>query len=66
MDVKEAKERLSYHSGRNEDIHNPKWEHGFLGSLRPFQGELRKENFIDVMECLHHCHRTFGPGLGFA
>ena len=52
MDVKEAKERLSYHSGRNEDIHNPKWEHGFLGSLRPFQGELRKENFIDVMECL--------------
>lgn len=52
MDVKEAKERLSYHSGRNSDIQNPKWKSGFLGSLRPFQGQLREENFHDIMECL--------------
>ncbi len=52
MDIKEAKERLSFHSARNEDIHNVKWKNGFLGSLRPFCGELRYENFYDVMECL--------------
>lgn len=27
-------------------------EHGFLGSLRPFHGELREENLFEVMECL--------------
>lgn len=52
MDVKEAKKQLSYHSGRNSDIHNPKWKNGFLGSLRPFRGELREENFHEIMECL--------------
>lgn len=36
MNKEEAKELLSYHSGTSEDIHNPKWESGFLGSLRPF------------------------------
>lgn len=52
MNVEEAKELLSYHSGTNDDIHNPKWEFGFLGSLRPFRGELQEENFIEVMECI--------------
>ena len=52
MDKAEAKELLSFHSSRNSDIHNPKWINGFLGSLRPFCGELRKDNFIEVMECL--------------
>ena len=51
MDIKEAKELLSFHSGRNSDIHNPKWENGFLGSLRPIRG-LNRENFIEVIECL--------------
>lgn len=52
MDKDKAKELLSFHSTRNSDIDNPKWENGFLGSLRPFRGELYKENFIEVMECL--------------
>ena len=52
MDKAEAKELLSFHSSRNSDIHNPKWINGFLGSLRPFCGELRKDNVIEVMECL--------------
>ena len=52
MDIDEAKELLSFHSGRNSDIDNPKWENGFMRSLRPFGGELHKENLIEVMECL--------------
>lgn len=52
MDKKEAKELLSFHSTRNEDVDNLKWQNGFLGSLRPFQGELHEENFLEVMECL--------------
>ncbi len=52
MNIEEAKELLSYHSGRNPNVNNHKWENGFLGNLRPFCGELRLENFIEVMECL--------------
>ncbi len=52
MEPNEAKELLAFHSSRHSDVHNPKWEHGFLGSLRPFRGELHEENFIEVMECL--------------
>lgn len=52
MDINKAKELLSFHSGRNNDIKNPKWINGFLGSLRPFHGELHEENFIEIMECL--------------
>lgn len=53
MNSSEAKVLLSFHSGRNSDIDNEKWRSGFLGSLRPFTGELKKENFIEVMECLY-------------
>ena len=52
MNIELAKELLSFHSCRNEDIDNPRWENGFLGILRPFQGELNEKNFIEVMECL--------------
>ena len=52
MDIQEAKKLLSYHSCVNSDIHNAKWEHGFLGSLRPFQGELVEDNFYEVMDCI--------------
>ncbi|MBQ9990482.1 MAG: hypothetical protein IJP31_06030 [Lachnospiraceae bacterium] len=52
MSVNEAKELLSYHSGRNENIDDPKWINGFLGSLRPFCGELIESNFIEIMECM--------------
>ena len=52
MDKKTAKELLSFHSSRNSDVHNPKWSGGFLGSFRPFRGELCEDNFIEVMECL--------------
>lgn len=52
MEKGEAKELLSFHSMRNENIDDTRWENGFLGSLRPFCGELREENFVQVMECL--------------
>lgn len=52
MTIDEAKELLSYHSGRHENVKNPKWQKGFLGSLYPFRGELFEENFIEVMECM--------------
>lgn len=59
MNVEEAKELLSYHSGRNPDFKKPKWENGFLGSLRPFTGSLNKDNFIEVMECLKVLQEEF-------
>lgn len=52
MDKNEAKELLSFHSSRNSNINDLKWKNGFLGSLRPFCGELHEENFFEIMECL--------------
>lgn len=60
MSIDEAKELLSYHSGRNGNIDNPKWINGFLGSLRPFRGELIEDNFIEVMECMKVLQEEFG------
>ena len=59
MDKNEAKELLSFHSMRNEDVDHLKWKHGFLGSLRPFCGELHEENFLEVMECLRTLQDDF-------
>lgn len=59
MDKNNAKELLSFHSGRNSDIHNPKWKNGFLGSLRPFCGKLPKESFVEVMECMEALKEEF-------
>lgn len=52
MSADEAKELLSYHSGRNENVNDSRWINGFLGSLRPFGGELIEDNFMEVMECM--------------
>lgn len=44
---------LGFHCGRNENVNNPKWKSGFLGSLRPFQTmELVEANFHDVVRLL--------------
>lgn len=52
MTKEEAYILLSFHSCRNNNIENEKWENGFFGSLRPFQGKLYECNFIEIMECL--------------
>jgi hypothetical protein len=58
MTPQEAREALSFHSGAHPDTDDPRWQSGFLGSLRPFKG-LREENFHDVMCCL----RVLGHSL---
>ena len=52
MNKEQALLLLSIHSGRNPDINDPRWESGFLGVLRPFQGVLTDSNFHEIMECL--------------
>jgi hypothetical protein len=48
-----ALEELSFHSSRNDNIKEPRWENGFLGSLRPFQSmELVEQNFHKVIRNL--------------
>ncbi|MGP1458913.1 MAG: hypothetical protein ACTTKL_06360 [Treponema sp.] len=59
MNAEQAKELLAFHSCRHDDTDNPKWENGFLGSLRPFQGALREENFTEVIECLRALQDEF-------
>jgi hypothetical protein len=58
MTPAEAREALLLHSTLHPDIGNPRWETGFLGSLRPFSG-LREENFHEVMAAL----RTLAESL---
>ncbi|MCL1994502.1 MAG: hypothetical protein FWG66_16280 [Spirochaetes bacterium] len=48
----EARLLLSFHSGRNPDVNNPKWTGGFLGALRPFKKTLPEENFHEIINCL--------------
>lgn len=49
MTLSQAKELLLIHAGYPN---HPKTERGFLGSLRPFQGQLVEENFHEVMSAL--------------
>jgi len=58
MTTSEAKVLLMMHSFRHPDIHHPKMETGFLGSLRPYCG-LKVENFHEVMTAL----RVMAPSL---
>ena len=59
MTTEEAKEVLMMHSFTYPEIHHPKMKHGFLGSLRPYQGKLVPENFHEVMEAL----KVLAPSL---
>ncbi len=44
---------LSFHSGRNELVDDPRWENGFLGSLRPFKSiDAVEYNFHSIINCL--------------
>lgn len=63
MTSEEARISLSFHSGRNSDIKNPRWINGFLGSLRKFNGDIIEDNFIDVMSCLKILTTEFATGV---
>jgi hypothetical protein len=52
MTEQEAIELLKHHSFTHEDLDHPKSKQGFLGMLRPFQGELREDNFHELMEVI--------------
>ncbi|MDQ7809147.1 hypothetical protein Q5425_35930 [Amycolatopsis sp. A133] len=47
----DARETLLFHSCKHPDVDSPRWQRGFLGSLRPFTG-LQEENFHEVMSAL--------------
>ena len=53
MKIEDALIELSFHSGRNESIDDPRWANGFLGSLRPYKSLVAVENnFHSVVNCL--------------
>ena len=52
MDIAEAGKRLRQHAFMDDDLNAARMTQGFLGSLRPFGGELNPENFHDVMHCI--------------
>lgn len=52
MTKSDAQEILSFHSCRNRNVDDPRWEFGFIGRLRPSGGELNEDNFIQIMESI--------------
>ncbi len=53
MNEAQAIEALSFHSGRSAEINDTRWQKGFLGSLRPYQGmDLVESNFHSIMGCI--------------
>lgn len=47
-----AMEILSFHSCRNTNVEDPRWEFGFVGGLKPSGSELNEDNFIQIMESI--------------
>ena len=52
MNYESAIEELSFHCGSNTDIDDPRWEAGFLQSLRPYRGSLDKAAMDHVTQCV--------------
>ena len=51
MTFEQAVEQLSFHCGSNPNINDPRWEAGFLQTLRPYRG-LRKDVYENLLQCL--------------
>ncbi|WMT41859.1 SMI1/KNR4 family protein [Paenibacillus sp. D2_2] len=49
MDISNAVRLLKCHAFAHDDVDLPKAENGFLGCLRPFQGELKEANLHEMM-----------------
>ncbi|UNK21306.1 hypothetical protein MNQ98_17035 [Paenibacillus sp. N3/727] len=52
MDKVEALFLLKCHAFVHEDLEHEKMQHGFLGMLRPFRGELDERNFHELMQII--------------
>ncbi|KAB1155947.1 hypothetical protein F7018_11605 [Tenacibaculum aiptasiae] len=59
MTEQEAKELLKHHSFTHDNYSHPKSENGFLGMLRPFNGELIESNFHELMSILKVLKNSF-------
>lgn len=59
MTREEAIESLSFHSGGNPDVDNPRWSNGFLAKVHSFQYPDRHD-FDEVMECIFVLSNEFG------
>ncbi|WP_210408296.1 hypothetical protein [Allokutzneria sp. NRRL B-24872] len=62
MTPADAREALLFHSCAHPDVDDPRWQLGFLGSLRPFTG-LREENFHEVMSALRSLAESLDADL---
>ncbi|WP_322745712.1 SMI1/KNR4 family protein [Paenibacillus donghaensis] len=60
MDITYAVHLLKCHAFAHDDMHRHKAENGFLGSLRPFKGELREGNFHELMIVLRALEAKLG------
>ena len=45
MDYEAAVEELTFHCGTNPNIDDPRWNAGFLQTLRPYSGRLDADAF---------------------
>ena len=55
----EALELLKHHSYNHDDIEHPKTKKGFLGMLRPFEGQLYEDNFHELIIILKTLKQHF-------
>jgi hypothetical protein len=51
MTFEQAIEQLSFHCGSNPNVDDPRWQEGFLQTLRPYRG-LRKDVYENLLQCL--------------
>lgn len=52
MDFDAAIEELSFHCGSHPSIHDPRWDSGFLQTLRPYRGHLDRDAWSRVIQCV--------------
>lgn len=52
MDYDTAVEQLTFHCGANPNIEDPRWERGFLQTLRPYKGSLNHDAWSSILECV--------------
>lgn len=52
MEYDTAVEQLTFHCGSNPNIDDPRWESGFLQTLRPYRGTLNHDAWNSVLDCV--------------
>ena len=52
MDYDAAVEQLTFHCGSNPNTDDPRWEQGFLQTLRPYRGTLDHDAWNSVLDCV--------------